>query len=163
MQKGVNIFCCYAHKDQSLLSELKAHLFSLQHSGLITIWSDTNIAPGTNWEEQVKAHLNAAHIVLLLISPAFMASDYCYSQEMQRAMERYERGKVRMIPIILRPVDWHNSPFGKLQALPLDAKPIVRWTDRDEALFDVARGIRQVAEALKLIRNHSRRWELQSL
>jgi LuxR family glucitol operon transcriptional activator len=148
MQKGVNIFCSYAHKDQSLLSELKAHLFSLQHSGLITIWSDTTIAPGTNWEEQVKAHLNTAHIILLLISPAFMASDYCYSQEMQRAMERYERGKVRIIPIILRPVDWHNSPFGKLQALPRDAKPIVRWTDRDEALFDVARGIRQVIEEI---------------
>ena len=66
----------------------------------------------------------AAQIILLLISSDFIASDYCYSIEMQRALERHEKGEARVIPIILRSIDWKNSPFGKLQALPKDGTAV---------------------------------------
>ena len=86
------------------------------------MWHDRNISAGTEWEREINKHLNEADIILLLISPDFIASDYCYSKEMKWAMDRHERGEARVIPIILRPVDnWKGAPFGKLQALPKDS------------------------------------------
>jgi hypothetical protein len=63
-------------------------------------------------------------------------------------MARHAAGEARVIPVILRPVDWHSAPFGTLQALPKDGHPVTSWSNRDEALLDVARGIRAVAEEL---------------
>ena len=122
----VEIFCCYARKDQALLNDLKTHLIPLQRQNLIRVWNDTDITPGSNYEAEINKHLNAANIILLLISPDFMASDYCYSNEMQQAIMRHGRGEAVVIPIILRHVIWQQASVGKIQALPKDAKPILR-------------------------------------
>src|SRR6266568_2055117 len=106
---SIAVFCCYAHEDAPHLENLKAHLTLLQRQGLIAVWADTNISPGSNWEEEVEKHLNTAHIILLLISADFIASDYCYSREMTRAIERDERGEARVIPVILRPGYWQGA------------------------------------------------------
>jgi hypothetical protein len=68
--------------------------------------------------------------------------------EMQRAMARHEGKEARVIPVILRPVDWQGAPFGKLQALPTDGKPITDWSNQDTAFVNVARGLRTVAQEL---------------
>jgi hypothetical protein len=92
--------------------------------------------------------VQTAHIVLLLVSADFLASNYCYDIEVTRAMARHEAGEARVIPIILRPVDWQSAPFGQLQALPKDGRPVRSWPDPDEAFLDIALGIRSVAEGL---------------
>ncbi len=135
------LFYSYAHKDEKLRNELEKHLFHLKRLGSIVEWYDRDISAGTEWEYEINAHLNSASIILLLISPDFMASEYCYSTEMTRAMERHEAGEARVIPIILRPSDWKSSPFSKLQVLPTNGRPVTKWQSRDEALVDVARGI----------------------
>ncbi len=84
----VTIFFCYAHEDETLLKKLKSHLRPLQHQELIDVWYDRNISAGIEWEQEIDKHLNSSQIVLLLISPDFMDSDYCYSVEMKRALER---------------------------------------------------------------------------
>jgi hypothetical protein len=150
MIKKLNIFLCYAHADKVLLDELKAHLKPLGRYGLVTLWHDGDITPGTDWAKEIKLRLNKADIVLLLISADFIRSDYCYSVEMQQAIERYQAGKIRVIPIITRPVDWQDTPIGgitlgSLQALPKGAKPVTRWKNRDEAWVNVARGITSAA------------------
>lgn len=86
--------------------------------------------------------------MLLLVSPHFLASDYCYDVELDRAMQRHNAGEARVILIIVRPCDWQDAPFGKLQALPRDGKPVTTSSDRDEAFLDVARGIRRAAQEL---------------
>ena len=111
----VEVFCCYARKDQALLNDLKTHLSPLQRQNLIRIWNDTDITPGSNYETEINKHLNTAQIILLLVSSSFVASEYCYSIEMQRAIERHNRGEARVIPIILYPVHWQYTPIGKLQ------------------------------------------------
>jgi len=141
----VEIFCCYARKDRQFLDELKTHLIPFQWQGQITLWADTNINAGVEWEEEIKKHLDRAKIILLLVSPDFIASEYCYS-EMKRAMELHETGEATVIPVILRLVDWKESPFGKLQALPTNGKPVTGWTDKDTAYYDIAQGIRKVVE-----------------
>src|SRR5205807_987125 len=131
------------HKDERLAKKLNTYLGPLLREGLIEQWHDCDISAGMEWEQQINEHLNESHIILLLISPDFVDSDYCYSIEMKRALERHERGEAYVIPIILRPTYWQSAPFGKLQALLTDGRPIrdAGWHNIDEAFLDVAEGI----------------------
>jgi internalin A len=142
---GKSLFYSYSHKDEGLRDELDTHLKLLQRQGVISIWHDRKILAGEEWKDSINSNLDNADIILLLISADFVASDYCYEKEMKRAMERQESEQARVIPVILRACDWNSAPFGKLQALPKDAKPVTRWPDRDEAWNDVALGIRRMA------------------
>src|SRR6266480_1309294 len=143
---AVEVFYSYAHKDEELRNKLAEHLGSLRRQGYITQWHDRLIQPGTDWAQEIDTHLSTATIILLLISPSFLASDYCYGLELQRALERQAHNEARVIPIILRPVDWKGAPFEKLQALPTDAKPLTTWRNRDQAFLEVTRGLRKVIE-----------------
>ena len=141
-----SVFISYAHEDEQYREQLEKHLSLLQRQGYITTWHDRRIVAGEEWASEIESHLNTAQIILLLISPDFMVSNYCYSTEMQQAMERHERGEACLIPIILRPVDWQGAPFEKLQALPINGKPLSSWRNRDRAFLDVAQGIRKTIE-----------------
>src|SRR5437763_10819490 len=157
-EKTLRVFYCYARKDKLLRDELERHLELLRHSGQITTWYDREIQPGTEWRDEIDKHLNSSDIILLLVSSNFMSSKYCYGIELQRALKRHEAGEARIIPIILRPVDWKETPIGELQVLPKDGKPISRWSNRDEAFLDVARGIRQVVTTLLSQRTDKDYW-----
>src|SRR5947209_3524509 len=159
MQKTLEIFFCYAREDETLRQGLEKQLRALRRQGVIDLWHDRNISAGTEWEREIDRHLNMAQLILLLISPDFMDSDYCYGKEMKRAMERHERGEARVIPVILRDVYWQKAPFGKLQALPTDAKPVTssRWYSPDEAFFDIAEGIRAAVEEL-ITKDEAQQW-----
>lgn len=146
--RAMKVFYCYARKDKALRDELEKHLEPLRRSGQITVWYDREIQPGMEWKREIDKHLNASDIFLLLISPNFMRSDYCYGVEMRRALERHETGEARVVPIILRPVDWKSTPVGELQVLPAEGKPIITWRRRDEAFQDVAKGIGNLVRVL---------------
>src|SRR5215469_1782194 len=139
----LEVFISYAHEDEALKVELEKHLALLRKQGLITVWHDRDISAGTDWVHEINTRLDAAHIILLLISASFLASDYCYSVEMKQAMRQHESGLALVIPIILRPVDWKDAPFSNLQALPTNARPVTGrgWRNRDEAFANIAQGI----------------------
>ncbi len=150
MPSTIDIFCCYAREDQPLLQKLTTHLMPLQRLGLITIWHDADSGAGREWEVEISKHLNTAQIILLLISPDFMASEYCYSKEMQRAMQRHEQDDASVIPVLLRPTLWKGAPFEKLQMLPSNVKAVTSWSNQDEAFFDVAERISTVVNELTI-------------
>ncbi len=102
------------------------------------------IRPGVNFEQEIEIHLRNAHIILLLVSPDFIDSEYCSVKELGPAMERHHKGEARVIPIILRPTFWKGTPFRKLQALPNNGKPITEWSRRDAAYLTVVEGIEKV-------------------
>jgi hypothetical protein len=120
---AIELFYSYAHEDETLRDQLNDPLALLQHQGYIQGWYDRDISAGGLWAEKIDKRLETAQIILLLVSSSFLASKYCYGVEMQKAMARHEDGQAIVIPIILRPCDWEDAPFGKLQALPKDAKP----------------------------------------
>ena len=141
----LDVFISYSHRDEKLRETLGLHLASLQRQGVIKSWHDRKISAGTEWKQAIDENLNSAEIILLLISENFIASDYCYDLEMERAIARHDAGEARVIPIILKPVDWSGAPFGKLQALPKNAKPVTTWSNRGEAFLNIAKGIRHAA------------------
>jgi TIR domain len=144
IRKRIKIFSCYAPEDRELLKQLNKHLSPLRRMSEISTWSDCDIQAGNDWAQEIQTHLDEANIVLVLVSPDFIASNYCYGRQMQMAFERHNLGKAHIIPIILRPVIWEDTTLGRFQALPTNRTPITSWTNLDEAFWDVARGIRQV-------------------
>ncbi|TMC23471.1 MAG: toll/interleukin-1 receptor domain-containing protein [Chloroflexi bacterium] len=107
----IEIFYAYAPEDEPWALELEKHLTLLQRQKLITTWHPRRICAGEDWQQVTDRRLQSASVILLLISPDFLASDYCYSHEMAGALEREQTKGVRVVPILLRPVDWHHAPL----------------------------------------------------
>ena len=144
----VTVFLCYADDDERMVDQLKKHLSLLKRNKQIELWDYSDIGAGSDREKETYKHLDKAQIILLLVSPSYIASDYCYNIEM-RAIERHKRKQTWAIPVILRPVQWEGSPLGDLWPLPDQGKPISKWYDRDEGFENVADGIVKVIEQIQ--------------
>lgn len=135
----MEVFCSYSHKDEQYRREFETHIALMKRQNLIQIWQDRKIIAGEDWAGEIDVHLNSADIVALFVSADFLASDYCYEKEMMRAMERHNTEKVPVVPVIVRQCDWHDAPFGKLQPIPTNGKPVTSWDNTDEAWTEVAK------------------------
>lgn len=145
-----SVFFSYSHADEALRDQVEKQLALLKRQGLIETWHDRRIGAGTDFSKEIDDHVETDDIILLLVSADFLDSDYCYDREMRRALERQEAGEAVVIPVILRPCEWQHAPFGKLNAVPPDGRPVTKYPDRDEALLEVAKAVRGAAERLKL-------------
>ncbi|MWB79870.1 TIR domain-containing protein [Pseudooceanicola sp. 216_PA32_1] len=143
---GARVFISYSHKDEQLRNELEVHLTMLKRQGLIEPWHDRRLLAGDKLDRSIDEELNRADIFLLLISPDFIASDYCYEIEKGRALERHQEGTARLISVILRPCEWQETALGEFLVTPTDGKPISKWPDRDEAFQDVVKAIRKAVQ-----------------
>lgn len=152
----VNIFFAYSREDSTLRDRLDKHLSGLKRKNFINTWYDGKIDAGKEWEKEIDLNLSKADIVLLLISADFLASDYCYDNEMQKAIGTHEKGDAVIIPIILNPCDWSDLPFSKIQGLPQNGKPITStfWENPEIALNEVAISIKEIVE--NLLRNKNK-------
>src|SRR5271157_1352350 len=102
----ISIFISYSHRDTAMHDELLKHLKPLEYDELVSAWHDGKLLPGDDFDQEIALQLQAADIIVLLISSDFMASAYCYEKELKEAMERHSAGTARVIPVILRPTDW---------------------------------------------------------
>jgi hypothetical protein len=151
---GIKLVYSYSHKDKGFRDELASHLSPLEREGLISSWYDRCIVPGKEFDREIDAQFDRAQIILLLVSADFIASEYCYGREMKKAMERHEAGDARVIPVIVRPVDWSGTPFRKLLGLPDDGQAVTSWSNRDEAYLNTVRGVRRAAEEILSPKSH---------
>ena len=141
------LFFSYSHKDEVMRDELETHLAMLKRQSVIDTWHDRRIVAGDEFDGKISEHLESADIILLLVSPYFLASEYCYDVEMNRAMERHAEGTARVIPVILDPCDWHSAPFGKLLAMPKDGQPVSKFPNMHDAFLEVTQAIRTAVQS----------------
>lgn len=146
MQTPVRIFCSYSHEDEKLLEQLKRHLAPLKNQGIIEEWHDRKIGAGEEWQSAIDQNLERADLIILLVSASFFYSEYCYWKEMKQALERHDVGGARVIPVIVRPCIWRDTPLSKLSVLPKDGKAVTIWMDRDLAWTNVVEGIRKAID-----------------
>lgn len=157
-----NVFISYAREDEPLLKELEKHLSGLKRNKLINAWSTARIGAGEAWTEERDKHLREADVVLILVSPDYVASDECYDVELTRAAEAHARKEILMVPIYLRSCDIPDGvPFIGLMGQPQnvyyairdkklnEAKFIMDLPSRDQAFKDVAIALRSMIEADK--------------
>jgi len=141
------LFFSYSHKDESLRDRLEVHLATLKREGAIEPWHDRRIDAGDEFDHRIDENLERADVILLLVSPDFLNSEYCQDVELRRALERHDAGTARVIPVILKPCDWKHTQFSRLLAVPTDGVPITRWPDEDEAFLNVVEQIRKALPA----------------
>src|SRR5436305_1992313 len=145
----IKIFFCYVTQDRKLRDQLEKHVIMLKRLGQITLRLNREIQAGTNWSHVEDGRFQSADLILLLICPDFLYSDYHYGIEMRHALEKHEAGNVWVIPILLRPTPiWEQSPLGKLRALPKDGKALTEHRNRDGAFTDIVKGLSEVVALL---------------
>lgn len=143
------VFISYSHRDEDHREDFGDHLSMMQRNGVIECWHDRKIHVSEDWKNEIDENLESADIIIFLVSSSFLASDYCFDVEVKRAMERQEEGTAQIISIVVRPCDWEDCEFSKFQAAPKDAKPITKWTDRDEAWLNVVQSIKKYINEFK--------------
>jgi hypothetical protein len=143
---AAKIFISYSHRDEEFKDDLQIGLATLKNNGYIEAWDDRAIMAGDEWDHEIKDALYKADIILLLVSPNFLASRYVREQEIKVAMERHHNPEdsAIVVPIIIRPSDWKDNAFSRLQALPKNSKPVTTWSNYDEAMLDVVSGIKKL-------------------
>jgi subtilisin family serine protease len=146
--KPLKVFCSYSHLDQALWKEFKAHLSPMQKAGRIEIWSDLMLEGGQRWKAEIDRKLEEADIILLLVSSYFVESEFCYSIELKRAVEREAEGTARMIPVRVRPVSLKGTVLADIQALPPGAQPITSFKDPHDGWTQVADNLYDIVEKL---------------
>jgi replicative DNA helicase len=150
------VFISYARTDERYRKRLAVHLVPLVRAGIIDVWSDRTIAAGADWEGDIRRALATADIVLLLVTPNFVASVHCFERELPEAMRRHAEGGLCILPVLVKSVDLVNLPIGKFQGLPTDLRPISAWRDADDAWLQVAQGVRKAAEEIQAARGGRR-------
>ncbi|HEX8513850.1 MAG TPA: toll/interleukin-1 receptor domain-containing protein [Allosphingosinicella sp.] len=143
-------FISYTHADEPLKDLFLQHLAPLRREGLIELWHDRMLNVGDHLDENIQKELASSDLIILLVSAAFLDSEYCFEEEMQRAFARQREGKARVVVVILRPCQWKNVPVGSgltlssFLAVPKDGKPVTSWANADEAFDDAAGFIRRL-------------------
>ncbi len=146
--RTISVFLAYSHQDEELLDQLHEHLAPLRRQNKISVWHDRKIEAGEEWGRAIDEQLKTCDVILIMVSSSFINSDYCYNKELAAAIDRHNSGEARVIPVILRHCDWKELPFGNIQALPRDGRPVTIWNDRDDAWLNVAQGIRRVVDSI---------------
>jgi len=139
------VFISYAHNDAAFRDALVVHLQVLCTAGIIENWHDGELQPGADWKATISRELQAADIIVLLVSAHFLASKSCQELELGPALTRWMAESALIMPVIVRSCDWEVSPLARLQVLPSQGKPIATWTHEDDAWTEVTRKIRGAA------------------
>ena len=142
-----NAFISYAHADEKRLERLHKHLVMLRRDGSLQAWSDHAIIPGDNVGQTISVALAQSSLFIALVSPDYLASNYCYEKKFQRALQLQAEGRLRIAALILKPCDWLNSPFSEILVLPKDGKPVSEWTNENTACLNAVEGIRRALAA----------------
>ena len=144
-------FISYSHQDAEHLDRLHEHLATLRRQGHLDAWTDRDICAGEVIDEQVAANLHNSEIYLLLVSSAFLNSNYCYEKEFLVALDRFKAGKAVIVPLIIRECDWGIPALRQFKALPRDGKPVIsrHWHTPDEAYADIATGLRFLIDEIE--------------
>ncbi len=140
----MKIFYSYSHKDECMRDQIENHLTLLKDQGYIDEWHDRKIQAGQKIHEEIDIHLETSDIILLLLSPDFLASSEC-KNEMYKALELKKKNDTIVIPVIVRPCAWKDEEnISDLQAIPTDGKPITQWENEDKAFLDIYDKIKNI-------------------
>lgn len=141
------VFVSYSHKDKRFLEELRVHMKPLEQAGRMTVWSDQQINPGDKWFSEIKKALVASKVVVMLLTPNFLASDFIREHELGPVLEEAEAGGARILWIMVRACSYQETALRNFQAvLPLD-KPLAEMkAERDRAWVQICKEIKKAAE-----------------
>ena len=148
-QSPIKVYYLTSDLDEELCHKLMQHLKIFERTNRMTGWHPGELLPGDTSTTGRTLHLEEAQLILLLISPDFIASDEIYTHDMQIALEHHASGKAYAVPILLRPGSYKDAPFAHLKVLPDNAVALSIWSNEDTAYANIANGIDRILECLE--------------
>lgn len=149
-------FISYSHHDQAILERLHKHLAQLKRDNLLQAWTDHNILAGETLDVEIDNALAISGLFIALLSPDYIASEYCYEKEFESALKKHQEGTIIIVPVIVEPCEWTNTPFKNFKALPKDGKPISEWENPNTALLFVVQQLRNLILSQKLVKRSNK-------
>lgn len=106
--RPIRFFVSYAHDDKALSATLAGKLQVLfrGHTHVsFELWSDHQILPGTQWRGEIQKAMENCDAAVLMVSPAFVASDFIRKVELPYLLQNK-----RVIPVALKPIPQKTIP-----------------------------------------------------
>ncbi len=132
------IFISYAHKDEpKWMDLLLQHLAPLKRKG-VEIWTDKDIAAGANWHTTIQNALMNAKVALILVTSAFLNSDYVANHELPAFLQAAESEGLNIFWIPLKPSTYPDEITRFQAGHPKDV-PLSTLDDAklDQAFVDI--------------------------
>lgn len=149
VMNSLKVFFLYAKTDKRLAEILMHYLTPLVKMRKVDIYDGSDVIAGKEWDLETKENFNQSDIFIALISPDFVASDFCYEDDLKMVIEKHNNKHAIMLPILVKLTPfWKDLVIGKLDYLPIDGKPISQWKNEEEALFDVTKYIKKMIKKL---------------
>jgi len=150
----IKVFISYSHMDSGYKDELMNMLKSLENQKVIQVWQDREIEEGNDWYKAIKSAMRTCQMAILLVSQSFLNSDFIQREEIPVLLKQRKQQGMRVIPIIIRPCLWKDDPvLSKIQALPRDGKPVIKFSkangNRDQVWVEITESIGRRARALQ--------------
>jgi O-acetyl-ADP-ribose deacetylase (regulator of RNase III) len=144
---GSDVFISYSHKDTKWLERLQEMLEPLLRKGSISIWDDTKIAAGADWRKEIEDALASAKAAVLLVSPAFLASEFIAEEELPPLLASAEEQGLKILWVYLSHCLYDEAGIGVYQAAHDIGRPLasLRRAKSDEELLKVCQEIKKVA------------------
>ncbi|MBP8070639.1 MAG: toll/interleukin-1 receptor domain-containing protein [Acinetobacter sp.] len=153
MTTDINIFISHCHtndEDQKFFNDILMFINpAINSMDNVKLWSDKQLLTGQNIDIEVENALNDMNLMICLVSPEYLNSNYCIEKELKDALAKRKIGKANIFPVILRKCVWKHTFFGQILCQPKDGKPLKEWTDKDEVLSDVTDALMDVIQYLK--------------
>lgn len=143
MRSPVKVFVSYSHQDEVYRNDLVKYFSNMIRNKEISTWTDRDIAASQFWRKEIDKNLEGTQVIIFLISPDFISSDYCVDVEMKQALEMHRAQQALIVPIYIRATDMKHSPLAEIHSLPNDRRPIKSWDDKDQAWLEVVEGLRK--------------------
>jgi len=133
-------------KDRRFVYGLENHLADQMRLGEVTIWHAHKTSPGANEKQEILTNLNSADIILIFMSPDYMATDYYVDVEGRQAASMQSWGIATVRIILVRPIDYRNTSFNFCQVLPKSGEFISGLPYKDKILHNIALNITELVK-----------------
>jgi tetratricopeptide (TPR) repeat protein len=143
------VFISYSHADEAWKDRLRPQLGVLEQAGRIVLWDDRRIDAGATWYPELERAMANAAVAVCLISPDYLASDFCVKEEIPYLLQRRARDGMILIPVLLRPCFWQAAEWLKpIQMLPADGRSVAHdyRDDWDAPFAEVAGRVFEIVE-----------------
>jgi hypothetical protein len=137
-------FVCYSRANKKWLERVRVHLRPLERRGVLKLFDDTKIKPGTRWREEIKTALDRARVAILLVSADFLASDFIAENELPPLLEKAESGGATILAVIVSPCGFRRErKLADYQAVNDPSKPLDRLTESEseQVLTELAEAV----------------------
>src|SRR5450755_322043 len=144
----VRAFYCFDPTDRVFYESLDRHLAPLKHAGRLQTWDERQIQVGQGWEREYDQQFSTARLLILLVSSEFLASERGL-RYLQMALDRQQAREATVVPILVRPCAWEETPLSTVQMLPRDHRALTQQVNRDAIWKDIVGEISRVLASLQ--------------